>query len=276
MHTFHKFFLSLICVLVFLLMAVTSFAQLTPVPSPTINTDRPVRPLDDGGLSAMFEILNLFLPGGSGSLQQGLSPDNSGNVGVGTSGSQTPPTITATAVTSLRQLFTEIEGKVGVPARILEGVLLIESPALLKNLKENEIDAYSQPGATVPNCRPNVCSAAGPMQMTIGVDNNGSSACRACGITQCPNAWVVYGNSVNKNGGYAHQSNVCNLRDNIYGAAAKLKNDSGNKGSGAWTQAQVFEASRRYYGSCSDKYRYERLGGRTYCEFVWWYYKNSK
>lgn len=178
------------------------------------------------------------------------------------------------SVKSLRELFSEIESKTKVPARIIEGVMLVESPSLLASLTEEEVSVFSQPGASLPSCQPNVCSAAGPMQMTTGIDNKGSSTCSECGLSQCPNAWAGYGNSVNEYGGYSHQSNPCNLRDNVYAAAAKIKKDSGNTG-GAWTQDQVSRAAERYYGSCSDRYRYQRLGNRTYCEFLWWYYSGQ-
>lgn len=180
---------------------------------------------------------------------------------------------TATTVRNLREIFEDVEQKVQIPAKIVEGTLVVESPSTF-NFSEDEIQSYSQPGAVIPGCRPNACSAVGPMQMTTGIDNNGSSRCGGCGLNQCPNAWSGYGNSVNTYGGYGHSSSPCNLRDSIYAGAAKLKKDSGNVG-GPWTQEQVYRAARSYYGSCSDNYRYQRLGGRTYCEFLWWYYTSK-
>lgn len=187
----------------------------------------------------------------------------------------------ATSIKNLRELLNNIEEKVGTPKRILEGVFTIESPGLLNSLTDEQVRAYSQPGSQVLGCRVNSCSAAGPMQFTTGIDNQGSSTCSQCCsagkcLSRCPNAWGGYGNSINKYGRYEHQSNVCNLRDNLYAAGAKLKNDSGNKG-GDWTKEQVFSAARSYYGACDDNHRYPRLNngkspGRTYCEFVWWYY----
>ena len=174
---------------------------------------------------------------------------------------------------SLSEIFEETSIKVGVPKKILEAVLRIETLSTF-NLSPSEIQKYSTPGNFLPHCRPNICSATGPMQITIGVDHNGNSSCPSCGLGFCPNAWAVYGNAINILGNYSHSPNPCNIRDNIYAAAWKLKKDSGATDLN-WTKDQVFRAATRYYGSCSDKYRYFRLGGRTYCEYVWDYYQGN-
>ncbi|QQG44515.1 MAG: hypothetical protein HYW86_01190 [Candidatus Roizmanbacteria bacterium] len=220
--------------------------------------------------STIKEFLKIFFPSSSGfqnNISQ-LSADSPNN-------NQLQPQ-EAISVKSLRELFSEIEKKVQIPARIIEGVMLVESPGLLNPespnfLTDEQVQEYSRPGAVIPGCRANACSAMGPMQMTTGIDNSGSSSCSDCGLNVCPNAWAGFGDSVNTFGGYSHLSNPCNLRDNIYAAAAKLKDNSG-AGSGVWTKEQVYRAAERYYGSCSDKYRYERLDNKTYCEFLWWYY----
>lgn len=183
----------------------------------------------------------------------------------------TPPVIIPTTLTNL---LTEIGNKVGVPEKILEAVLSIESPHTF-NLSTDEISLYSIAGNSLPGCKPNLCSAIGPMQMTIGVDDYGDTSCPRCGAGYCPNAWSSYGNAVNNYGGYNHQSNSCNIKDNIYAAASKLKNDSRASDPNNWTQEQVYRAALSYYGSCDDTHRYERLGNRTYCEYVWWYYNNQ-
>lgn len=183
----------------------------------------------------------------------------------------------ATTITSYRDLFVEIGGKVGVPPRILEGIMLIESPEMYKNFDAAQIALYSQPGNILPNCTPNFCSAIGPMQMTIGIDNTGSSLCRTCSLTKCPNAWASYGTAVNKYGGSHHQPSSCNLRDNIYSAAAKMRTDSGVVSSANWTKDQVYRVAEKYYGSCGSNYThsFQRIGypvKTTYCEALWWYY----
>lgn len=181
-----------------------------------------------------------------------------------------PPTI----VTNLTQLFNDVGKQVGVPPKILEGVMTIEMPSTFR-YSNDQIALYSQPGSRIPGCGPNVCSATGPMQMTIGIDNSGSTQCTKCGLTSCPNAWARYGNAIQIFTGSNHTPDPCNLRDNVYGAAYKLKTDSGASDPLNWTQEQVYRAGTRYYGSCADRYRYPRLGNRTYCEFLWWYYTNK-
>ncbi len=185
------------------------------------------------------------------------------------------PTLTQNEILALNDIFNEVSQKVGVPPKILEAVMKIEMPSTF-NLSPQQIANYSAPNQSWPSCGPNICSAAGPMQMTIGIDGNGNTLCPTCGVGFCPNAWASYGRAVNSFGGYLHQANPCNIRDNVYGSAAKLKNDSKTTDSLNWTQAEIYRAATRYYGSCADKYRYQRLGNRTYCEYVWDYYKASE
>lgn len=177
-------------------------------------------------------------------------------------------------LTSLRDLFQEVSSKVGIPGRVIEAVMLIEYPTAF-NYTSDQVNSYSLPGNQIPGCGPNMCSAEGPMQMTIGIDNQGSSSCSSCCfptcLSSCPNAWGGYGQSVNNYNAPIHNTSACNLRDSVYAAAQKLKNDSGATTS-SWTQDQVYQAARHYYGACDNSHRYARLGNRTYCEFVWWYY----
>lgn len=175
---------------------------------------------------------------------------------------------------SLSEIFDEVSSKVGVPKKILEAVLRIETPSTFK-LSSSDIKKYSTPNNFLPRCGPNFCSATGPMQMTIGIDHNGNRSCPSCEVGFCPNAWASYGKAINIIGNYSHQPNPCNIRDNIYAAAWKLKKDSGANNPLIWTKEQVFRAATRYYGSCSDRYRFSRLGGRTYCEYVWDYYQGN-
>lgn len=190
-----------------------------------------------------------------------------------------PPTTTAffpRPPSSLDEIFTEVSQKVGVPKKILEAIVTIELPSTFR-LSPEEISRYSTPGNYWPNCGPNSCSATGPTQMTIGIDNKNSSTCSSCCwqgrcLTSCPNQWRVYGNAVNLFAQENHQPLPCNIRDNIFASAAKLKNDSGASDPINWTQEQVFKAGKRYYGNCTVSY--QRLGNRTYCQFLWDYYQN--
>lgn len=192
-----------------------------------------------------------------------------------------PPKIVEKDSPTLKSIIDEVSRNTGVPSAIIEAVLRIENPAVF-NLPDIKIAEYSQPGNYWPDCRPNVCSATGPMQMTIGIDSNSSISCSRCCwppgsndcLTQCPNQWSIYGNAVNVVGGYSHTPNPCNIRDNIYAGALKLKTDSGARDPLNWTKEQVFRAAERYYGNCTLKYK--RLGNRTYCEYVWDYYQSHQ
>ena len=218
----------------------------------------------------MIEFLNIFLnfDGQSSNISSSSPtlPDISPTIA-----QNQVPISSSNIPSNLNDIFAEVGQKVGVPPKILEVVMKIEMPSTF-NLSSEQIANYSAPNRTWPSCGPNVCSAAGPMQMTIGVDGNGNKLCPRCGVGFCPNAWSSHGRAVNSFGGYSHQANPCNIRDNIYGSAAKLKNDSGAATSTNWTKEQVYQAATRYYGSCADKYRYPRLQNRTYCEYVWDYY----
>ncbi len=190
------------------------------------------------------------------------------------------PANKAVALNSYRELFQDIESKVGIPSRILEGVWVIEAPGDWKNFNAEQIELFSAPGSKALVCRRNACSAAGLMQMTVGIDDKGSSACDGCGkIGVCPNAWAIYGRSVNTYGGYTHEPDYCNLRDNAYGAAEKLKKDS-RATSLIWTKEQTYRAGERYYGSCTERHKRFTTEsyplGRTYCEFLWDYYQMTQ
>jgi len=245
---------------------------LKQIPTQTNNNLSPTSSPSQNSLSLLTDLLTIIFQSSSSLNQTSANPSQE----------STPfPTLfnptgylpqpATTSYQSLQNLFNEVGSRVGVPPKILEGVLTIEMPSTF-NLTEQQINLYSTPGNVLPNCGPNLCSATGPMQMTIGVDNHGSPVCTDCRLRSCPNAWATYGNAVNIFTQDRHQPNPCNLRDNIYAAAYKLKTDSGANDPLNWTQEQVYRAGTRYYGRCDDSHRYQRLGNRTYCEFLWWYY----
>lgn len=269
-----------------IIISVRKQALLTPHPSPTIATisstpQLSITPVELSNIYPLIDLLNgLFsITNKFSTLEAVLETQPSVN--------QTPAQRVnpqySTAPQSLIAIFNEVGQKVGVPTKILEAVLRVEYPSTF-NLNPQEIALYSTPGNSMSGgYLPNQCSATGPMQMTIGHDRNGSSLCPKCCWEGscldtkggCPNAWSGYGRAVNTYGGYSHQPNPLNLRDNIYASALKLRTDSAASDPNNWTQDQVYRAALRYYGSCSENARYERLGNRTYCEFVWWYYKNN-
>jgi len=265
-YSIQKFFsLIFICGLLILIFAGTH-NQANSQTRPEEHFQTEPTPTPDETIVIIKKLLELFL-----TLPSDFSSDSASPSEFPTNPPPSPssPSTQKPAFTSLRQIFEEVGGQVGVPPLILEAVMQIEMPSTF-NFTEEQIRKYSTPGNTISGCGPNVCSATGPMQMTTGFDNNNNPKCPNCcwkGICLdtkggCPNAWVSYGSG-----------NPCNLKDNIYGAAKKLKKDSGAVSSVNWTQDQVYQASRRYYGDCTVAY--SRLGNRTYCEYVWWYYNTN-
>jgi len=190
------------------------------------------------------------------------------------------PSLSSPGYQSLQSLFKEAGEKVGVPPKILEGVAYIEYRQVF-SLSPEEINLYSQPGAILSDCPINECSATGPMQITTGVDNKSSTSCSECPSIKtkpppqqkCPNTWGIFAADVSESTG--RPPNPCNIKDSIYAAAIILKNANPNSNSSSWTQQEVYKAAENYHGSCSENYRYARLGNRTYCEFLWWYYTSK-
>jgi hypothetical protein len=234
------------------------------MPTPSLKESETTQSLID----ILKVLLNFTQDSSSNPVPVSNPPDNGIKPTVGpTPQYSSPPT-------SLTQLFNEAGTKVGVPAKILEAIMRIECGSTF-NLSPEEISAYAQAGGRIPFCGVNHCSAAGPMQITTGVDNLGDRTCSRCSrLGFCPNMWSIYGNAVQKYS-YSHQTNPMNIRDAVYAAAEKLKTDSKAASSTNWTEEQVKYASYRYHGHCDEAHRYSFLGNRTYCEYVWWYYQNQ-
>jgi len=169
---------------------------------------------------------------------------------------------------ALDELWEYVGNKVGVPPCLLDAVSYIEY-ATVNNYSPSQIQQYQQPGQVIPNCPWNYCSAAGHMQMTMGIDERGDTKCTRCGHGYCPNAWASsnQGQAVLRYEGGGYNPNVCNLRDSTFAAAQKLKNDSGTAPSDMnWSTDKMIYVGGRYYGSSTQ--RHERLQNRTYGEFI--------
>ena len=194
---------------------------------------------------------------------------------------------------SLRDVFDLAETWAEVPWGVIEAVARIEGGHLF-NYSDEEIQKYSWPGAKDPiNCRPNICSAAGPMQLTTGKENADCAKCpKACEYN--PNAWAVYKNAVNEAAGERREPDVCNIKDSIFAATKKMKIDSGIPlgEKRDWDKEVVRRVATRYYGECwccsgggdwelckpgreEETFACKRLG-MSYCEFVWQYYQSHK
>lgn len=200
----------------------------------------------------------------------------------------------------IHDLAVEIGQKVGVPPALILTVMNIETGTKFYNKDNAYVDKYSKPGATLPfsyyDCSLNSCSAAGPMQMTIGHDSYNDTTCSRCSYNinnnklGCNNAWAGVSGQVKSLVGSPSVS-ACNIRENIYGGAIKMKSDSTyvtatTKYGGVidtdcahsikskpivngmkWNIKAVYLTGCHYYGSCSI--RYERLNNKNYCEYLW-------
>ena len=155
---------------------------------------------------------------------------------------------------ALEDLLDEVAGAVGTPASVLAGMLNFEGyePANpvrhIFNNTDEQIISISTPGQTDPYCATSYVGAQGPCQFM-------------------PSQWAAYGSTVN-NYGYNHTPNICNLRDCLYAAGAKLRDDAGRLGSACgydnltpppsgscqWTGANSAKGAYHYYGACTDNY----------------------
>lgn len=204
-----------------------------------------------------------------------------------------PPLPLPPAVTSLGEIIKASSDWTGVPWGVIEAMAMIEGRHLF-NYSDDQIQKYSQPGEKDPiNCSPNICSAAGPMQLTTGKENADCEKCPAA-CDYDPNAWEAYKNAVNEATGEGRKPEVCNIKDSIFAAAKKMKIDSGTPfgEKGDWGKETVRRVATRYYGECwccpsggdwqlckpgkeEETPACKRLG-KSYCEFVWEYYQAHK
>lgn len=170
---------------------------------------------------------------------------------------------------TLGQYLNEAGAAFKVPAGVLAGVMNFEGfhpngPHLFDYPEEWVIED-SQPGAKDRYCATSPAGAKGPMQFM-------------------PGQWEIYKNAVVETGARpaGYKPEICNIKDAIYAAAKKLRddlnsyNDSCACSSGVcaqapaptgvnWSKADVYHTSCHYYGNCSD----------NYCATVWLYYQNS-
>lgn len=201
----------------------------------------------------------------------------------------------------IHDLAVEIGEKLGVPPALILTIMNIETGARFYNRDNAYVEQYSKPGAYMKDlwgeCRINSCGAAGPMQMTVGYDSYGDKKCPRCQYTinnqlsSCPaNAWNGVVGQVRSLVGSSSVSS-CNIRENIYGGAIKMKYDSiyvkaTTKYGGVidtdcawtikaepitngmkWNMKAVYLTGCHYYGSCSIKE--PRLNNKNYCEYLW-------
>ena len=170
-------------------------------------------------------------------------------------------------------LFQEAGKSFNVPPAVIAGVAAIEGRHLW-GYNDTEINAFSLPGAQDPyNCAPNVCGARGPMQFLTGEGVDEEKCPQAVGV----DIWSYYKNAVNEATGENRTPHVCNIKDSIFAAAKKLKNDSRTtkENNCQWNKEEVYNAARGYYGKCEYKIKVGPVSFTgNYCERVWQYYLN--
>ncbi|MDP3954907.1 MAG: C39 family peptidase [bacterium] len=162
----------------------------------------------------------------------------------------------------------------GIPPAILAGIASIEGGHLF-NYSDAQILQFSAPGAQDPiNCEPNGCGARGPMQFL----NDGTATdCGEYTGKKMPDTWSNYKDAVNQAiPAEQRDPNVCNIKDSLYAAAWMIKTLSETSGSQSctWEKAIVDKVAAAYYGESSCSETFDRLGGKTYCDYLWDYYRN--
>jgi hypothetical protein len=194
----------------------------------------------------------------------------------------------------IRKIVVAAANWSGVPWPIIEAMLHIEGPHVF-TLSVEEIIRIQQPNEKLTyNCQPNVCSAAGPMQLTtvgcqpfdtcqvhVGGGDTTNANCTRCpsACSYYPSAWSGLKNSVLEAENDGRTPNICNLKDSLFAAAKKMKINAQEKSfpedsSEYWNKDRVFWVARRYYGSCTTSI--PRLENKTYCQYVWDYLQKYK
>ncbi len=173
---------------------------------------------------------------------------------------------------ALAQTFYSAATWANIPAGVIAGIANQEWKATFKHT-DGEINQWEQPGVVAePNgpanhprfingCAQSFAGAEGPFQFLTGKANQ-------------PNIWGSYQSAVVDAGARQqdYTGQACNLLDAAYGAAKKLKLNSGlgfATKKDQWTQDDVYTVARAYLGACIPNYN----PSLNYCEGVWQYYK---
>ena len=165
---------------------------------------------------------------------------------------------------TLKDLFINAGTSYGVPAPIIASISLIEFSATWQ-LSDDKVQEYSQPGAKYPeSCNEKKEEIKDPDTGEITETKiwNGP-------MQLLTTEWEKYKNAVTDSTGESRTPEICNIKDSIYAAAKKIKNDSGIDpsldGCFIWEQAEVIKAAEAYFGQCEED-------GVNYCDQVWQYY----
>lgn len=185
----------------------------------------------------------------------------------------------------LKKIINEASFWAKIPPAVLGAILSIEGRYVYGYSPEevrlyaapcpDATDTWGKPSCQAPNqCKPNECTARGPMQFTTQ-----DTVTASCGRVY--NTWGVWKNSVREAIPTRQFPDVCNITDSLYAAAAKIRWDSGMTDpsmSCGWSKAITDRVSTAYFGStaCTTPWSHlsnEELNNPTYCEYVWWFYQ---
>lgn len=172
---------------------------------------------------------------------------------------------------ALKELMINASQWAGIPPAVLAGVASIEGGHLF-GYSDQQIQQFSAPGAQDPtNCASNGCGARGPMQF---LNNGVATDCGQYTGQVMPDVWGAYRGAVNQAiPSEQRDPNVCNIKDSLYAAAWKIKGDSQTSAEQTcvWDEQTVNRVGLAYYGDCTTVF--PRLGNKTYCQYLWDYYK---
>ncbi|MEK9143903.1 MAG: hypothetical protein AAB481_04755, partial [Patescibacteria group bacterium] len=127
-------------------------------------------------------------------------------------------------------------------------------------------------------CTVNACSAAGPFQVTTGVDNTGDTKCRMCGGNDpksswingqrdCPDGWPGNWPKVPTDPNPCQDiSNAANRAVEMLQEKARIRCETLDNRPATEQREAIITAGDSYYGSSED---IPRLGGCSYGEFVY-------
>ncbi len=157
--------------------------------------------------------------------------------------------------TPIQEAIVAAAQQEGIPQCVLEGVGQIEG-AYGWSLSDT---------ARIAACTPNICSAAGPFQITTGTDGSGSSSCSSCPSNWvkkngCPDSWT------------GNVKDACNFTIAANRAAQILKEKAAAYGytlTNANPSSQrdaILAAGKGYYGSDAPV---GRLGNVSYGQYLY-------
>lgn len=174
---------------------------------------------------------------------------------------------------ALKELIISAAQWAGIPPAVLSAVASIEGEQIFK-YSEQEILRYSAPGAQIPDCKANGCGAWGPMQI---LKDGVATDCGEWTGEQMPDNWTTYKEAVNRAlPNEQRVPEICNVKDSLYAAALMIKtlSNTTKENNCVWEKTITDKVSLGYYGSTACSEPIQRWGGKTYCQYVWDYYKD--